>query len=124
MGGGSHLPATSGGGGQIRREFFGTVTQGSSYVATAGLEAGTSLRFSEGTHFLIFGNLHIPPQNRIFEDKGVAGCTLQVAGYEFKAKAFSFFWAGPPSHSGKMKINGINRTVTFPTLVNFFERCD
>ena len=31
---------------------------------------------------------------------------------------------GPPSHSGFLKINGINRTVTFPTLVNFFGTCD
>jgi len=39
---GSHLPATSGGGGQMRRDFFGgTLTQGSSFVATAGLEADT-----------------------------------------------------------------------------------
>jgi hypothetical protein len=34
------------------------------------------------------------------------------------------FSVGPPSHTGKMKINGINRTVTFPTLVNFFGTCD
>ena len=49
---------------------------------------------------------------------------LQVAGYEFLAKAFSIFALGPHSHSGFLKINAINRTFTHTTQIQLFDKCD
>jgi hypothetical protein len=64
------------------------------------------------------------PANPQFWGGGVAGCALQVAGCQFLAQAFLIFLVGPPSHSRKMKINGINLHSTFPTQIQLFRVCD
>jgi hypothetical protein len=48
----------------------------------------------------------------------------QIPDFESLAKAFLIFGVGGPSHSEKMKINGKNLRVTFPTRIQLFETCD
>jgi len=52
------------------------------------------------------------------------GYELHTTDYQSLMTVFSFLGSGTPSHSRFLKTNGINRTVTIPTRIQIFERCD